>query len=203
MRKISVRSTEIETFDRANVVIPNAFFISEKVKNWTLHNYSGRIMIPVGVEYDSDPRRVRDILLQVAKAHPQVMATPEPFVYFEDFGADALSFKLYAYTYDITKSLSLRTDLRIGILEALPGRGRRDPARPDGCAHPRPGMDQVGLRGGAADARPDRRREPQAEHHGPRAVAGNGNGKRLSRGLICHRRCGGRLTWGKTPSALV
>lgn len=129
VRKISVRSTEIETFDRANVLIPNSYFISEKVKNWTLHNYSGRIVIPVGVEYGSDPRLVRDTLLKVAKAHPQVMTNPEPYVYFEDFGSDALNFKLFAYAYDITKSLALRTDLRIAIIEAFREVGVQIPSR--------------------------------------------------------------------------
>ena len=119
VRKISVRSTEIETFDRANVLVPNSYFISEKVKNWTLHNYSGRIVIPVSVQHGSKPRQVRDVLLGVAKAHPQVMTNPEPYVYFEDFASDGLNFKLFAYAYDITKSLALRTDLRIGIIEAF------------------------------------------------------------------------------------
>ncbi len=119
VRKISVRSTEIETFDRANVLVPNSYFISEKVKNWTLHNYSGRIVIPVSVQYGSNPRQVRDVLLKVAKSHPQVMTNPEPYVYFEDFASDGLNFKLFAYAYDITKSLALRTDLRIGIIEAF------------------------------------------------------------------------------------
>ncbi len=129
VRKISVRSTEIETFDRANVLIPNSYFISEKVKNWTLHNYSGRIVIPVGVEYGSDPRLVRDILLRIAKAHPQVMTKPEPFVYFEDFGSDALDFKLFVYAYDITKAQAIRTDLRIAIVEAFRDDGIEIPFR--------------------------------------------------------------------------
>ena len=129
VKKISVRSTEIETFDRANVLIPNSYFISEKVKNWTLHNYSGRVTIAVGVHYNSDPRRVKELLLTVAKSHPGVMTNPEPFVYFEDFAADALNFHLYAYVYDITKSLALRTDLRISIIEAFRAEGVEIPYR--------------------------------------------------------------------------
>ncbi|WP_088346611.1 MULTISPECIES: mechanosensitive ion channel domain-containing protein [Rhodomicrobium] len=171
VRKISVRSTEIETFDRANVVIPNAYFISEKVKNWTLHNYSGRIMIPVRVEYDSDPRRVRDILLKVAKAHPQVMATPEPNVYFEDFGQNALNFKLYAYTYDITKSMNLRTDLRINIFEALRAEAIEIP---HGLTDVRI-RDMEWLQSAFAAMPQPARRETQVEHPMPRAVAGNGS----------------------------
>ena len=158
VRKISVRSTEIETFDRANVLIPNSYFISEKVKNWTLHNYSGRIVIPVSVQYGSDPRRVRDVLLKVAKAHPQVMSNPEPYVYFEDFASDALNFKLFAYAYDITKSLALRTDLRIGIIEAFGEEGIAIRGKPgDG---PQPG-DELLQKAVAAQLAQQARSEPR------------------------------------------
>jgi len=119
VRKISVRSTEIETFDRANVLIPNSYFISEKVKNWTLRNSTGRIAIGVNVAHGSDPRTVRAILLQAAQAHPNVMRSPEPFVDFEEFGADTLNFKLYAFVYDLEKGVHTRTDLRIAILDAF------------------------------------------------------------------------------------
>ena len=158
VRKISVRSTEIETFDRANVLVPNSYFISEKVKNWTLHNYSGRIVIPVGVQYGSNPRQVRDVLLRVAKAHPQVMTNPEPYVYFEDFAADALNFKLFAYAYDITKSLALRTDLRIGIIEAFGEEGIAIRGKPgDG---PQPG-DELLQKAVAAQLAQQARSEPR------------------------------------------
>jgi small-conductance mechanosensitive channel len=110
-------------------LIPNSLFISEKVKNWTLHNYSGRVQIKVGVHYTSNPRQVHDILLEVARADPNVMTNPEPFVYFGDFAADALEFTLYAYTYDITKSLRLRTELRMAIAEAFQREGIEIPYR--------------------------------------------------------------------------
>ncbi|MGA7329479.1 MAG: mechanosensitive ion channel domain-containing protein [Rhodomicrobium sp.] len=129
VRKISVRSTEIETFDRANVLIPNSFFITEKVKNWTLRNNTGRVAIAVGVAYGCDPRKVKTILLQLAQAHPNVMRTPEPFVDFEDFASDTLNFKLYAYIYDLTTGVATRTDLRIAILDAFNAAGIVIPSR--------------------------------------------------------------------------
>jgi small-conductance mechanosensitive channel len=119
VRRISVRATEIETFDRADVIVPNSYFITESVKNWTRHNNSGRISIPVGVDYSSNPRQVRDILLKVAQAHLNVMANPEPSVSFKDFGPSALDFVLYAHVYDLTSGGSTRTDLRIAIMEAF------------------------------------------------------------------------------------
>jgi small-conductance mechanosensitive channel len=119
VRKISVRSTEIETFDRANVLIPNSFFISEKVKNWTLRNNTGRITVPISVTHGCDPRKVKAILLQVAQTHQGIMSSPPPFVDFEDFGGSTLNFKLYAFIYDLNASINIRTDLRIAILDAF------------------------------------------------------------------------------------
>ena len=119
VRKISVRSTEVETFDRAHVLIPNSYFITEKVKNWTLRNNIRRVTIPVGVAYGCDRRKVMAILLEVARDHPSVMAMPEPFVHFEEFAADSLNFKLYAFVDDIGKAASTSTDLRMAILDAF------------------------------------------------------------------------------------
>ncbi|MDX2263696.1 MAG: DUF3772 domain-containing protein [Hyphomicrobiales bacterium] len=129
VRRISVRSTEIETFDKANVIVPNSYFITETVKNWTLHNNTGRIIIPVGVDYSSDPQQVKEVLLKVARDNGHVMTDPAPFVYFEDFGSDALNFKLYAYVYNINSSLGVRTDLRIAILRAFREAGIEVPYR--------------------------------------------------------------------------
>jgi potassium-dependent mechanosensitive channel len=129
VRKISVRSTEIETGDRANVLVPNSSFITEKVKNWTLRNNIVRLKIAVGVAYGADPRQVKAVLLKVAQDNLNVMTSPEPFVDFEDFGADAMNFKLYAYIGDLNKSTSTRTDLRIAILEAFHAAGIVMPAQ--------------------------------------------------------------------------
>jgi potassium-dependent mechanosensitive channel len=90
VRKISVRSTELETFDGANVLFPNSYFISEKVKNWTFRNKVRRVAIPIGVAYGSDPRQVQAVLLTVAGGNPEVLKTPEPVVTLDEFSPQAL-----------------------------------------------------------------------------------------------------------------
>jgi potassium-dependent mechanosensitive channel len=119
VRKISVRSTELETFDGANVLIPNSYFISEKVKNWTFRNNICRIVIPIGAAYGSDPRQVRSVLLTVARDHPEVLTAPEPAVTLDEFAAASLRFTLYAFVGDIAKSGRVRTDLAMAILDAF------------------------------------------------------------------------------------
>jgi potassium-dependent mechanosensitive channel len=118
VRKISVRSTEVETSERARVLIPNSCFITEKVKNWTLRDNTRRVVIPISVGYGCDPRKVMATLLKVAQDNPNVMTTPAASVDF-DFGADSLNFELYAFVYDLNKGGSTSTDLRIAILDAF------------------------------------------------------------------------------------
>jgi potassium-dependent mechanosensitive channel len=128
VRKISVRSTEVETSERARVLIPNSYFVTEKVKNWTLRDNTRRIVVPVSVSYGCDPRKVIATLLKVAQDNPNVMTTPAPSVDF-DFGADSLNFKLYAFVYDLNKGGSTSTDLRIAILDAFNEAGIAIPFR--------------------------------------------------------------------------
>lgn len=123
VRKINVRSTEIETFDRATVIVPNADFISGSVKNMMYGNKIGRFIINVGVGYDSDPDEVRTALLEVAKAHPLVLAYPEPHIIFMNFGDSALDFELRGFVADCGNSLSVRSDLRFAIFRKLKDAG--------------------------------------------------------------------------------
>src|SRR5262249_25553000 len=118
VRKISVRSTEVETSERARVLIPNSCFITEKVKNWTLRDNVRRIVIPISLGYGCDARKVRATFLKVAQDNPDVMTIPAPSVDF-DFGADTLNFKLYAFVDDLDKGGSTSTDLRFAILDAF------------------------------------------------------------------------------------
>jgi len=123
VRKISVRSTEIETFDRATVIVPNSTLITDNVTNWTHENTAGRIIIPVGVGYDSDPDQVREILLGCAKDHPKILGRPAPIVFFVDFGASSLDFQLRCHLGDINYAMSVSSDLRFEILRALRAAG--------------------------------------------------------------------------------
>ena len=132
VRRISVRSTEVETSERARVLIPNSYFVTEKVKNWSLRDNTRRVVIPINVGYGCDPRKVMATLLKVAQDNPNVMTTPAASVDF-DFGADSLNFKLYAFVYDLNKGGSTSTDLRIAILDAFNEAGIAMPFRQTGA----------------------------------------------------------------------
>jgi potassium-dependent mechanosensitive channel len=123
VKRISVRATEIETFQRQTVILPNSELINAAVGNWTHKNKLGRIEIKIGVAYGTDPRKVHALLLDIAKSHPTVLKNPEPFVFFANFGESSLDFEIRLFLADITSGLTVQNDIRFAIVEAFEREG--------------------------------------------------------------------------------
>ncbi|WP_027167118.1 mechanosensitive ion channel family protein [Mesorhizobium sp. WSM3224] len=117
VRKISVRATEIETFQRQSVILPNSNLINNAVGNWTHRNKLGRVDIKIGVAYGSDVKRVHAVLTDIARAHPMVLKNPEPFVLFANFGPAALEFEIRVFVADIMNGSVVQNDIRFAIFD--------------------------------------------------------------------------------------
>lgn len=119
VKKISVRATEIETFQRQSVILPNSDLINNAVGNWTHRNKLGRVEVAIGVAYGSDAKRVHQLLLEIARSHPLVLKNPEPFVLFQSFGESAMNFEIRVFLADIGNSSTVQNDLRFAILDTF------------------------------------------------------------------------------------
>ncbi len=118
VKRISIRSTLIQTFDRADVIVPNSELISGQVTNWMLHDSRGRVRVPVGVAYGSDTRKVEEILLAIAHDHPNIISDSSispPKVLFMNFGDSSLNFELRAFIRNIDERLQVVSDINFAI----------------------------------------------------------------------------------------
>ncbi len=118
VKKINVRATQIETFDRASLIVPNSEFISGRVKNWMHNDRTARIVIPIGVGYGSDPDRVKKILIDVAKDNKDVLKEPHPRVYFMRLGDSSMDFELRCFA-DVDFVLPVKSELMFQIHKQL------------------------------------------------------------------------------------
>jgi potassium-dependent mechanosensitive channel len=123
VRRISVRATEVETFDRASVIVPNSELITGRVVNWSHRDWRGAVNVKVGVAYDADPDEVIAILKKCAEDHPKVLPNPAPSVSLDEFGDNALIFTVRVSLADIDQGGGVQSDLRLAILKALRAAG--------------------------------------------------------------------------------
>jgi small-conductance mechanosensitive channel len=123
VKRINVRSTEIETFDGCSVIVPNSNLIMEPVKNWTLGNTIGRAAMQIVVEYGQDNDAIRELLLKIVTEHPQILHFPEPSVVVSKLLPIGVEFDVRGTVSDIFQAVHVSSDLRLAALKAFAAGG--------------------------------------------------------------------------------
>jgi potassium-dependent mechanosensitive channel len=122
VKRIRVRATEIRTFERSDVAVPNSELINAHVKNWTLRDRVGRAVIPIGVAYGSDTELVRRLLLETTSPHPGIVhdTKGDPVkVLFRGFGACSLDFELSFTVRNVDDRGDIISDTNFAIDKAF------------------------------------------------------------------------------------
>lgn len=117
--EIRLRASEMETREGIIMIIPNSRFITGNVINWTHNHKLTRFTVVVGVAYGSDVEKVRDVLIECAKQNPEVVKTPEPFVFFSDFADSQLTFSLKFFSRSVYRIEFVKSEIRFAIDKAF------------------------------------------------------------------------------------
>jgi len=115
VKRIGIRTSEIQTRDNIVIIMPNSRFVTEKVINWSHNEKLTRFNVQVGVSYESDVKLVKKVLLECVKEHDEISNTPAPFIRFIDYGDSALIFELFFWTEKIMPVEDTKSDLRFII----------------------------------------------------------------------------------------
>ncbi|MDE3136384.1 MAG: mechanosensitive ion channel [Acidobacteriota bacterium] len=120
--RIGARSTWVHTGTNAVIIVPNSEFVSTRVTNWGAGDPRVLVKVKIGVGYGSDPNHVREILLDIARAHPQAITDPAPAVLFQEFGDSSLNFELFVwFPGTVMQAGGFRSALNFAIFEAMKG----------------------------------------------------------------------------------
>ena len=111
VKHLGLRATIIQTFDNAEIVVPNSDLITGQVTNWTLGERKVRVRVPVGVAYGTDVTKVLEILLACAKSNSMVLSSPKPTALFLAFGSSSLDFEVRVWISEFLDKLQVLSDL--------------------------------------------------------------------------------------------
>jgi small-conductance mechanosensitive channel len=119
IRRINVRATEIQLWDRSTMIVPNSQLITQNVRNVTLGNAMGRANFKVPMPLDTDAARARELILEALNAHPATLETPAPFVQLDSIDNNSMIFNAFAYTRSPRDAGSVKSDLLFAVLARL------------------------------------------------------------------------------------
>lgn len=134
VRHIRIRATEIETWDKTVIIVPNSELISNRVENLTYGNTYGRVLMTVAVAENNDPLKVSKVLQEIIRASQRLIQDGEvfgvggPFVSFKDFSAGILSFEIGGYVRNVHDRGGVASELRYAILARFAGEGIQLPS---------------------------------------------------------------------------
>ncbi len=119
VKRIGLRSTIIETFDRSELIVPNSHLVSNTLTNWTLSNPMARLKIQVGVAYGTNIPSALELLRKAAESNPRVLKEPAPAAFFSRFADSAVELELHAWVADVKERLLAQSEIGLEIQRLL------------------------------------------------------------------------------------
>jgi small-conductance mechanosensitive channel len=127
VHRIGIRASVIHTGAGADIIVPNSQLVTDRVTNWTLSDRLRRVDLTVGVNYGADPRKVIELLEQVARTHPDVLANPAPRALFISYGDSSINFELRVWPRLFNLAAQVKSDLASAVYDAIHGAGMSFP----------------------------------------------------------------------------
>ncbi|WP_172388522.1 mechanosensitive ion channel family protein [Sphingobacterium shayense] len=119
VKSIGFRSSTISTADGADLIMPNGDLLNSHVINWTLGGYRKRLYLRLDIQYGTDLKRMKELLLQIVEENDQILGSPIPVVQFAEVTAQAVSVDLYFWVRTLKDTGQVKSDVVYGIHEVF------------------------------------------------------------------------------------
>jgi small-conductance mechanosensitive channel len=119
VEKVGIRTTTIRTFNNVEVIVPNTNLVNNELINYTHSDPIIRIDVPIGVSYDSNPFKVKEMLIENISKLDNILKDPEVAIYFTNFGESSLDFQVSVWTDNAIKKKVIESEVRYAIWKTL------------------------------------------------------------------------------------
>ena len=119
VKRINVRATEIQLWDRSTMIVPNSQFITQNLRNVTHGNALGRVKITLPMPLGTDAAKMREIMLEALNDNKATLETPAPYVTLDDITSSAMSFSGVAYVRSPREASGVKSELLFDLLARL------------------------------------------------------------------------------------
>lgn len=118
VKEVGIRASKIQAYDGSEIVVPNGDLLSQSLINWTLSDKRRRVELIIGVAYDSDMKKVKEILTEVLNRE-NILKIPQPRVFMQNFGESSVDFRLLFWVGSMDIWLEMRSEVMTSIFEAF------------------------------------------------------------------------------------
>lgn len=127
MKSIGFRSSVITTWEGGDLVMPNGDLLNSHLMNWTLSGNRRRLSMVIGIAYETDLQKCRELIFQILEDEERVLKNPKPSVNFELFGSSSIELKIQLWTHHLRENNATKNDLIIKINDAFKNNGIKIP----------------------------------------------------------------------------
>jgi len=116
INSLRARYASIITRDGKEHLIPNEDLITNRVVNWSFSDKNIRVRVPLGISYDSDPRKAMELCVEAARSSGRVLNDPEPRCLLTEFGDNSVNLELRFWINDPSNGVgNARSEVLLSI----------------------------------------------------------------------------------------
>ena len=120
---IGLRATKIKTTDNIIIIIPNNEIMMRDIINYTIISTKIRVRVDIGVSYDADIKKTKDIILKVAHTLPWISKDTPPMVVVRNFGESSVDLQLRVWIDNARKRMDTVSFITDNLKDAFDKEG--------------------------------------------------------------------------------
>jgi small-conductance mechanosensitive channel len=124
---MKTRYISVAAGDGREFLIPNEDLVTQKVTNWTYTDKNTLVKVTFSTNYESDPRRVCQLAIEIAAAAPRAIKSKPPGCILTEFGETGMKFSLTFWIADPDGMDNVKSEVMLSLWEAFKREGIKVP----------------------------------------------------------------------------